>query len=52
MDDPAARLPEAQPEAGGHRSEEVVDLGVLVLGHQQVGLAVHPGLDEVVAVDR
>ena len=46
--DPGFQKPDAV--AGRHRLEEVVDLVVVLERGQQVGLAVHPGLDEVVAV--
>ncbi len=50
VDDAGARLPEAQAVLGRHRLEEVVHLGVVLLGGQQVDQAVLLGLDQVVAV--
>ncbi len=51
VDDPAARLPEADAVLGRDRAEEVVDLGVGVLGDLEVLDRPDLGLDQVVAVD-
>jgi hypothetical protein len=52
VDDPGARLPEADAESRRGRAQEVVDLAVLGERGAQVGGAVDARLDQVVAVDR
>src|SRR2546422_2149563 len=52
MDDPGARLPEADPVLLRSRRQEVVDLLVLVDGAHQVLLRAALGPDQVIAVDR
>ena len=50
VDDPAARLPEADAVLGRHRAEELVHLAVGVERELEVDLGAGLGLDEVVAV--
>jgi len=52
MDDPRARLPEAEAVAGRCRLEEIVDLAVEVDGCFDVGVCAGAGKDQVVAMDR
>ena len=52
VDDARARLPEPDAVLGTHGAEEVVDLGVLIVGDREIGDRADAGLDEVVAVDR
>jgi len=46
-----ARFPEAESVLGARTAQELVDLGVDVLGAGQILLAALLGLDQVVAVD-
>ncbi|CAB4608014.1 unannotated protein [freshwater metagenome] len=51
VDDAGAGLPEADAVLGRNRFEEVVDLGVDVVGDSEVDATFTLGLDEMVAVD-
>jgi hypothetical protein len=52
VDDPRARLPEADAVAGRDRAEELVDLAVDVEGELEIDVGAGLGQDQVVAVDR
>ena len=49
---PGARPPEADAEFRRRGAQEVVDLAVLAERRPQIGVALGPRLDQVVAVDR
>ena len=52
VDDAGAGTPEADAELGRGRFKKVVDFAILFLGLEQVEVALRPGLDKVVAVNR
>src|SRR6202047_5475627 len=52
MDDPGARLPEAAAVFRRCGAEEIVNLLALIEGSAQIGLAVGPRLNKMVAVNR
>ena len=52
MDDPGARLPEAAAVFRRCGAEEIVDLVALIERGAQIGLAIGPRLNQMVAVDR
>ena len=52
MDDPGARLPETAAVFRRRGAKEVVNLLALIEGSPQIGLAIGPRLNKMVAVDR